>query len=86
MRLIDAEQFIVEMENNIGNIYNPDIIKGMRFAVDFIKTLPTAYDVDKVVEQLEDLRKECESPLEEYCPNYFIDRAIEIVKVGGVNE
>ena len=45
---------------------------------------PTAYDPDKVVEQLEELRKECEDPLQEYDPNYFIDKAIEIVKGGGV--
>lgn len=45
---------------------------------------PTAYDVDKVVEQLEELRKECEDPLQDYDPNYFIDKAIKIVKDGGV--
>lgn len=53
MRLIDEEQFIIEMEINIGNICNPDIIKGMRFAIDLVKSRPTAYDVDNVVEQLE---------------------------------
>jgi hypothetical protein len=46
---------------------------------------PTAYDVDKVVAQLEELRKECEDPLKDYDPDYFIDNAIEIVKGGGVN-
>lgn len=51
-----------------------------------IDTQPTAYDVDKVVEQLEGLRKECEDILQDYCPEYFIDRAIEIVKGGGVDE
>jgi hypothetical protein len=40
---------------------------------------------DKVVEQLEELRKECEDPLQEYNPNYFIDKAIEIAKGGGVD-
>ena len=49
-----------------------------------IENQPTAYDVDKVVEQLEELRKECEDPLQDYDPNYFIDKAIEIVKGGGV--
>ena len=41
---------------------------------------PTTYDVDKVVEQLEKLKEECADPLQEYNPEYFIDRAIEIVK------
>ena len=40
---------------------------------------------DMIVEQLEELRKECEDPLQEYNPNYFIDKAIEIVKGGGVD-
>ena len=46
---------------------------------------PIAYDVDKVVEQLEELRKECKDPLQDYDQNYFIDKAIEIVKGGGVD-
>lgn len=50
-----------------------------------INRQPTAYDVDKVVEQLEELRKECEEPLQDYDPNYFIDKAIEITKGGGVD-
>lgn len=41
--------------------------------------------VDKVVEQLDELRKECKDPLHDYDPNYFIDKAIEIVKGSGVN-
>lgn len=43
----------------------------------------TAYDADNVVEQLGELRKECEDPLQDYDPNYFIVKAIEIVKAGG---
>lgn len=41
---------------------------------------PTAYDVDKVVEQLEKLKEQCADPLQEYDTEYFIDKAIEIVK------
>lgn len=37
------------------------------------------------MEQLEELRKECEDPLQDYDPNYFIDKAIEITKGGGVD-
>lgn len=46
---------------------------------------PTAYDVDAVVEQLEKLKEECEDPLQDYDPNYFINKAIEIAKGGGVD-
>lgn len=51
-----------------------------------VDRIPTAYDTDKVVEQLEELRKECEDTLQDYDTNYFIDKAIEIVKGGEVNE
>ena len=52
MGLIDAEQFVTEMEINIGNVYNPDIIKGMRFAIELINSRPTAFDKEKVIEEL----------------------------------
>lgn len=52
---------------------------------DVINNMPTVYDPDKVLEQLEELRKECEDPLQDYDPNYFINKAIEIVKGGGVD-
>lgn len=31
------------------------------------------------------LEKKCEDPLQDYDPNYFIDKAIEITKGGGVD-
>ena len=49
--LISRKDFITEMEINIGNIYNPDIIKGMKFAIELIKSRPTAFD--KAIEIVE---------------------------------
>lgn len=93
MRLIDAEQFVTEMEINIGNVYNPDIIKGMRFAIELINSRPTAFDKEKVRRELIELRNE-----EIYKPDSinkytearsqgrysaFLD-AIRIVEKGGI--
>lgn len=92
MRLIDADELYEDLANNLSSIMGDgsdgeaidtyvtigDIIH------DTFNAQPTAYDQDKIVEQLEELRKECEDPLQEYDPNYFIDKAIEIVKGGGV--
>ena len=91
MRLIDADALVDKSMNiftwlmdrqrqGIGTTLGE--LHGKWFAA--VKEVPTAYDLDKVVEQLEELRKECEDPLQEYDPNYFIDKAIEIVKGGGV--
>lgn len=77
MRLIDADKFNGKV---IASHTGSGVIKLVA-----IDDVPTAYDPDKVVEQLEELRKECEDPLQEYDPNYFIDKAIEIVKGGGID-
>ena len=56
-----------------------------------IKKMPTAYDVDKVVEELYEERTEIllsndyECEIINYCIDNF-DKAIEIVKAGGKNE
>lgn len=82
MRLIDADKV------NFNEVF----VGASEFAQDtryvaqiLINRQPIAYDVDKVVEQLEELRKECEDPLQDYDPNYYIDKAIEITKGGGVD-
>ena len=82
MRLIDADKV------NFNEVF----VGASEFAQDtryvaqiLINRQPIAYDVDKVVEQLEELRKECEDPLQDYDPNYFIDKAIESTKGGGVD-
>ena len=82
--LISRKDLITEMEINIGNIYNPDIIKGMKFAVELINSRPTAFDEEKVIEELRN-----EIHLTVYDPmisGRYIkkERAIEIVEKGGI--
>ena len=79
MILIDAGLVLDNLSGRLESMKDYDAVK------DVINNMPTAYDVDKVVEQLEELRKECEDPLQDYDPNYFIDKAIEIVKGGGAD-
>lgn len=76
-RLIEADKFNGKV---IASHTGSGVIKLVA-----IDDVPTAYDPDKVVEQLEELGKECEDPLQDYDPNYFIEKAIEIVKGGGVD-
>ena len=80
MRLIDADVLMADVRNTITEK------SGAIDWINLINRQPTAYDPDKVVEQLEELRKECEDPLQDYDPNYFIDKAIEIAKGGGTDE
>lgn len=80
-RLIDADALKKDLKSvtlSNGTLVNTNAVLYL------LEEYPTVYDPDKVVEQLEELRKECEDPLQEYDPNYFIDKAIEIVKGGGV--
>lgn len=97
MRLIDADNiynigdFVVLNED--GNAYIPlaDLCK-------LIDIQPTAYDVDKVVEQLEEEKKTstsakteaiigmCGATTNHYCgEEYAYEKAIEIVKAGGID-
>lgn len=85
MRLIDADNL-----NFKGQKYNKSQMKSI---LDFIDNQPTAYDVNKVVEQLEKLKSQV--PANRILDNITKDKpkelgqliaynkAIEIVKAGG---
>ncbi len=91
MRLIDADL----LSPQIGNRYDekkdivPDnLAEGFVQMEKLIKEQPTAYDVDKVVEQLENERKFWENAYDsnlgkEKARSY--EHAIEIVKGGGAD-
>lgn len=88
MRLIDAEQLITEIEMGIGNLYNHDIILGMKFAINHINNRPTAYNPEKVVEELEKRSKEYNSGVRLHGKpeEMLTHEAIDIVKRGGIYE
>jgi hypothetical protein len=84
MRLIDADKID----------FNEVFVGASKFAEDtrqagkmLIDAQPTAYDVDKVLEQLEvGLANECVYERDQKVYTEAIRCAIEIVKGGGVNE
>lgn len=61
-----------------------EFVKAWNRRASEIDAQPTAYDVDKVVEQLEELKRRY--GIEEFAIKGVICKAIEIVKGGGVNE
>lgn len=87
MRLIDAENLMTVTdirEDGTEITYVP---------YSEIESAPTAYDVDKVVEQLEEVKKKnteiaLDDLQKERCFWYKqgMDKAIEIVKGGGMND
>ena len=91
-RLIDAGLLLDHLSGRLESMKDYDAIK------DVVNTMPTAYDVDKGVEQLEEVgQKMSESKsIQKYGKSspanhrYYkavsVKRAIEIVKGGGVNE
>ena len=81
-RLIDADAFL-------QNLINCDIgRKSFENVIEAVKKQPTAYDPDKVVEQLEDRSEEYNSGVRLHGKpeEMLTDDAIEIVKGGGVDE
>lgn len=90
-RLIDAGKFLNNLSGMLKNMEDYDAVRKV------INNMPTAYDVDKVVEQLQ---QECDysyTDFEDYAKTHELasddeyhylglQRAIEIVKAGGKNE
>lgn len=102
MILIDADKLIQEMrkwywdkekqkaaENDVSPM---DLFTNL--AITTVKEQPTAFDVDKVIEQLEEVEKIMTSPVTEDCFGEecrasdctvcLISKAIEIVEGGGI--
>lgn len=98
MRLIDADK-VINMLKETGIIQDNDL---GQCVIAEINRIPTAYDVDKVLEQLEDKVKEYDERIEKRKGANFFDEterikqfderawgieiAIEIVKAGGTND
>jgi hypothetical protein len=88
-RLIDADKLKADLEKAISKNEDMDCLDFLRVA-SVIDAQPTAYDPDKVVEQLEEVEKIMTSPVnidcfgEECrasdCTVCLISKAIEIVK------
>ena len=57
-----------------------------KMVIDTIKNQPTAYDIDKVVEQLEEQKSGLTEWAEDEAFKLATDKAIEIVKQGGVRK
>lgn len=88
MRLIDVDKYTENIKNFADSIRigNPKFAAVYDAIINSINRQPTAYDVDKVVEQLK-----TDSSIKLYgsgnSNNYLIpvERAINIVKAGGMN-
>ena len=91
-RLIDADPVLDNLSGRLESMKDYDAVK------DVINNMPTAYDVDKVVEQLEkriqtherciEYEKKNGTITEEFQQRKAVEvlkEAIEIVKGGGVN-
>lgn len=89
MRLIDTD----EMNEKLfyKELGGKDVLITAKSVFDMIKALPTAYDVEKVVAELEKAKEECYvletttgEPYKYYCQRQAFENAIDIVKRGGV--
>lgn len=81
MGLIDAGLVLDNLSGRLENMKDYDAVK------DVINNMSTAYDPDKVVEQLEDRSEEYNSGVRLHgkLEEMLTDDAIEIVKGGGVD-
>lgn len=82
MRLIDADYLKKVLKSDSGTVAENTFLE-------LIDTIPTAYDVDKVVEQLEEMREEMltDTAYDNDTVNHYLgyaDLMIEAVKSGGI--
>lgn len=78
-KLIDADPVLDNLSGRLESMKDYDAVK------DVINNMPTAYDVDKVVEQLEAYSNADEAERLGTMPVVELADAIKIVKGGGVN-
>ena len=91
MRLIDADILIEKLKSYAECDWNKSLCTMLPNVVDdcieFVEEQTTAYDIDKVVNELEEAKHEIclsDDDLEHY--QNGIDNAIEIVKQGGADD
>ena len=94
-RLIDADKLLETLQDLEPHCENKDYEYGMLnmmryYMPKIINDEPTVFDVDKVVEKLEEIRvkKTCNKEkcdTKELCRICVVDDVIEIVKGGGVD-
>jgi len=92
-RLIDVDillKNILHQSAHEALMGHPENARGLLYAVDHMKDQPTAYDVDKVVEQIKEASYEARE-WNDKTQSFNLrmieeDEAIEIVKGGGKGE
>ena len=99
MRLIDADKLIEDMRNlakrqisNCPNIAEFFVSIRVDRIIDILNSQPTAFDVEKVARQIEDLKEEnFKRGVKENEPALLyasscLHKALEIIKAGGIDE
>lgn len=101
-RLIDADKLLDDMKNELEKAVNDENLDRFECMViltsaialkDFVNRQPTAFNVDKVVEQLEKSHFHTDATFDDdgYCNDdseevVNLNEAIEIVRSGGIDE
>ena len=86
-RLIDADKFLDFIKSELKQDRTDE--KHLENIICVLENLPTAFDVDKVVKQLEELKEWEDVDGKAYytmSEKQVINKAIKIVKRGGIDE
>lgn len=78
MRLIDADKLMVNLRGNVLIDVTPEL-------EDTIAQQPTAFDKDKVIEELQEAGQSC-NEANDICGAEAIEYAIGIVEKGGIKQ
>ena len=87
MRLIDADKLIKKIDG-YTRTNNVEFNIACKYIIEVVKEQPTAFDVEKVVSELEDYKmwKELLIYDLDFRERQIIKKAIDLVKAGGLDE
>ena len=87
MRLIDADK-LIEKIDGYTRTNNVEFNIACKYIIEVVKEQPTAFDVEKVVSELEDYKmwKELLIYNLNFRERQIIKKAIDLVKAGGIDE
>lgn len=88
-RLIDADNLIKLTQKDMEFAFNNgflDMAFEREHLIKVIRNQPTAYDLDKTVKELKELRDRYDDSIKNFAIRGIIDETIEIVKQSGVSD
>ena len=79
--LISRKALITEIEMNMADICNADVREGMEFAIELINSIPTAFDKEKVIKELQKHSHNYYPSMDHYCTSVKAVKLRDVIDI-----